>query len=65
MTGTKKANRIFIDSKVPAFERELWPIVQDAQDIIWIPGLVRSAKAELTKQSSRMITISVKNLEED
>ncbi|KHF28457.1 tRNA(Ile)-lysidine synthase [Anoxybacillus sp. BCO1] len=40
MEHPKKVARIFIDEKIPANEREQWPIVEDANgNIIWIPGV--------------------------
>lgn len=43
MLGRKKISDIFIDSKITANERELWPIVCDAEDnIVWLPGLKKS-----------------------
>ncbi len=43
MIGSKKVNNIFIDSKISTKERNLWPIVCDAQNkIVWIPGLKKS-----------------------
>ena len=43
MLGRKKIADIFIDSKIAATERELWPIVCDAEDnIVWLPGLKKS-----------------------
>ena len=43
MNGHKKINDIFTDSKVPAEERPLYPIVVDNNNtIIWIPGIKKS-----------------------
>ena len=43
MDGTKKVKDIFIDSKIPKKDRELWPIVTDSQGrIVWIPGIKKS-----------------------
>lgn len=43
MLGTKKLKDIFIDEKIPAADRDLWPIVVDSSGkIIWIPGLKKS-----------------------
>ena len=43
MIGRKKVKDIFIEHKISPKERELWPIVVDADDnIIWIPGLKKS-----------------------
>ena len=43
MTGHKKVNDIFIDSKISTKDRHVWPVVSDAENnIIWIPGLKKS-----------------------
>lgn len=43
LKGSKKINDIFIDCKVPAKVRDIYPIVTDAEDtILWIPGLKKS-----------------------
>ncbi len=43
LNGRKKISDIFIDKKIKASERELWPVVLDSEDtIIWIPGLKKS-----------------------
>ena len=43
MLGRKKIADIFIDDKITSKDRDLWPIVCDANDeIIWLPGLKKS-----------------------
>lgn len=43
MEGTKKINDIFIDEKISINERNIWPVVLDAnENIIWLPGLRKS-----------------------
>lgn len=43
MNGSKKINDIFIDDKIKTSERELWPVVLDAEEtVIWLPGLKKS-----------------------
>ena len=43
MSGRKKINDIFIDSKVPKEKRDSQPIVLDSSgEIIWIPGIKKS-----------------------
>ena len=43
MEGRKKVNNIFIEDKIPISDRDLWPIVCDAnENIVWIPGLKKS-----------------------
>lgn len=43
MLGSKKINDIFIDEKISAYERDMWPIVTDSNGtIVWLPGLKKS-----------------------
>ena len=43
MLGNKKLSDIFIDCKIPMEQRDLWPVVCDADDnIVWLPGLKKS-----------------------
>lgn len=41
--GHKKVKDIFIDKKVSALDRELWPVVVDSKGVIvWLPGIKKS-----------------------
>ncbi len=43
LNGSKKVKDIFIDSKIPIGQRDLWPVVVDSTDkIVWLPGLKKS-----------------------
>ena len=43
MLGRKKISDIFIDCKISSKDRQIWPVVCDADDnIIWLPGLKKS-----------------------
>ena len=43
LNGTKKIKDIFIDSKIPMRQRDLWPVVTDSSGkIVWLPGLKKS-----------------------
>lgn len=44
--GTKKLKKIFIDAKVPQQWRDRFPIVCDAQGILWLPGLCAAQRVE-------------------
>lgn len=57
MTGEKKLKEILIDRKVPQDERWGRAVVCDAEGaIIWVPGVVRSAHAPVTR-STRCVKI--------
>ncbi|GGG24827.1 tRNA lysidine(34) synthetase TilS [Paenibacillus abyssi] len=46
LNGTKKVQDMFVDDKVPATQRELMPILCDAEGrLLWIPGIRRSSYA--------------------
>lgn len=43
LNGTKKIKDIFINEKIPKFERDSWPIITDQNDqILWLPNLKKS-----------------------
>ena len=43
MNKYKKVKDIFIDAKIPISERDIWPVVVDANNnIVWIPGVKKS-----------------------
>ena len=54
MTGSKKIKSLFIDQKIPKFEREEWPIVTDKNgNILWVPLL----ESRNMKPTSRLMNI--------
>ena len=56
--GHKKIKDIFIDSKIPMDEREMWPIVVDAKgEVVWIPGI---KKSKFNKTKHEMCDIIIK-----
>jgi len=58
MLGRKKISDIFIDSKIASKDRELWPIVCDADgNIVWLPGL---KKSKFCKEKEEMYDIILK-----
>ena len=58
LNGTKKVSDIFINAKVPKYERESYPIVVDSDDkIIWIPNL---KKSKFAKDKSEKYDIIIK-----
>ena len=58
LEADKKVKEILIDRKVPREERWGRPIVCDASGtILWIPGVVRSAHASVTRKTRRAIVL--------
>lgn len=56
--GHKKLKDIFIDSKIPLQNRELWPVVVDSTGtVVWIPGI---KKSKFNKQKNDKYDIIIK-----
>lgn len=58
--GTKKVKDLMIDHYVPLEERDYFPLVCDQDDILWIPTLRRSSKGAITKDTKRVLRLSLK-----
>lgn len=43
--GSRKVRRLLMEARVPASERDGFPIVVRGTDVLWVPGICRSAKA--------------------
>jgi tRNA(Ile)-lysidine synthase len=60
LDAEKKVKEILIDRKVPREERWGRPVVCDANGtILWIPGIVRSSMAPLTRSTKRTAILRV------
>ncbi|MCQ4088967.1 tRNA lysidine(34) synthetase TilS [Saccharibacillus sp. JS10] len=58
--GTKKVKDLLIDAKVAPSERDLIPVLCDAQGrIIWLAGLKRSNQAWIDEQSEKILYIRI------
>ncbi len=59
MEKEKKIKEIFIENKIPARLRELWPIVISAGKIIWVPGLRRSNYGVIKENTKKVVKMEV------
>lgn len=60
LNGSKKVQDIFVDAKIPRAKREDWPVVADAKgNIVWIPGVCRSALAPIGAETSAVVRMTV------
>lgn len=60
MEEEKKVKEILIDRKIDRNERWGRPVVCDAEGtILWIPGILRSAHAPVTRRTRRMIQLGI------
>lgn len=61
--GHKKLNRIMIDDKIPAAQRDHIPLIADGHEIIWIIGYRLSTHYYITKQTKKILEIKLNKLE--
>ena len=56
-SGSRLVVRCMQDAKVPAAERQLWPVVGDDQGLVWVPQVCRSSLA-LARAEALRVTFS-------
>jgi tRNA(Ile)-lysidine synthase len=57
MEGTRKLHDVFIDHKLPRARRASWPVVTLGQEVVWLPGIVRSRIALVTSATETALQI--------
>jgi len=65
MQGRKKMHDIFIDKKIAASRRRLWPLVLCGTEILWVPGCVRGAWGKVTATTERVCWLTANPLPEN
>lgn len=63
--GTKKIKDYFIDEKVPVYLREDTPLLVDGNRILWIIGMRQSEEGRVTRDTRKILEISVKRKEDN
>lgn len=57
--GHKRLQDLFVDAKVPAAERDGWPIVVAGATIVWVPGLRADARFAAGPEAGRRVVLVV------
>jgi tRNA(Ile)-lysidine synthase len=57
--ATKKLKELLIDAKVPKAFRDRIPVVTAGNEIVWVPGLRRSASAVVNENTTRFLHLKV------
>ncbi|MBB5325831.1 tRNA(Ile)-lysidine synthase [Anoxybacillus tepidamans] len=59
--GTKKIKEIFIEKKIPMYDRESWPVVEDGKGrILWLPKLKKSVFEATDVTKTRYLVLHYK-----
>jgi len=62
LDGSRKLHDVFVDFKVTASSRTEWPLVLAGDEIVWVPGLVRSASALISAATRRVLHLRADSL---
>jgi tRNA(Ile)-lysidine synthetase-like protein len=60
--GARRLKRLFIDAKVPRWERGRVPLVEAGGEIVWVAGLRRGARAPITADTRLVLELTLKSL---
>jgi tRNA(Ile)-lysidine synthase len=63
--GERRVKSLFIDAKVPAWERDRIPLVEAGGEVIWIAGLRRGALAPLSGATRRVLDLALVSSSEE
>jgi tRNA(Ile)-lysidine synthase len=58
--GHRKLKEVFIDRKVPVARRAIWPLVTSGDEILWVPGLIRSRVALVSKSTRALLRVEAR-----
>jgi tRNA(Ile)-lysidine synthase len=61
-TDERRLKTLFIDAKVPRWERARYPVIEAGGVIIWVAGLRRSAIAPVTPDTRRVLELRLEPL---
>ncbi len=50
----KKLGRLFTDARIPAELRQVWPVVADDEEVIWVVGLRLNARYKITEETKEI-----------
>jgi len=63
LAGTRKVKDVFIDRKVPAAQRRVFPVIAMGEQIVWLPGLVRGDGARVGSATETAVFVSARRAE--
>jgi len=58
LDGHRKLQDVFVDRKVARARRLSWPVIETEGEIVWVPELVRGARAPVTPASERLLQLT-------
>jgi len=59
MKGSKKLHDLFVDAKIPRWERHSIPVIADGEKIVWVPGLAISEFAKVDAGTNQVVRLTM------
>jgi tRNA(Ile)-lysidine synthase len=60
--GSRKIHDVFVDKRVRLASRKSWPLVVSRDEVVWVPGLVRSGAALITAECKKVLHLRADSL---
>jgi tRNA(Ile)-lysidine synthase len=57
MSGSQKVKKLLIDRKIPQHERMRIPLLLDAEQMLWVVGVRRAARAAITSRTTEVLCV--------
>lgn len=57
LDGSKKIQDLYVDAKLPVTDRDVYPLIVDGKEPLWIPGLAVSDHAKVTLDTKVIIQL--------
>jgi tRNA(Ile)-lysidine synthase len=58
--GSRLLSDLFIDRKIGREHRAGWPLIEDAEGILWVPGLAVAHRARVTERTLRCLFLRIR-----
>jgi tRNA(Ile)-lysidine synthase len=62
LNGSKKVQDLFVDAKVPRWQRASWPLLEVDGEIVWVPGIARAEHCLVDGDTREIFFISARRI---
>jgi tRNA(Ile)-lysidine synthetase-like protein len=62
LNGSKKVQDLFVDAKVPRWQRTSWPLLEVDGKIVWVPGITRAEHFLVGEEDRDVFLISARRI---
>jgi hypothetical protein len=62
MSAARKIKTLFQQARIPVWERAQWPVLTDAESIVWVRGFGTAVAVTAGIESSRVLAVGELNV---